>query len=517
MRLEKITENNINDIVKKNIICIEKSMSYLNEMCERYDVAKNIRYIVDFNKKNIGKTTFRNRSIEIYGEEKLQEIEIDKDVVIILSDYYNEIYDKVKNVLDENNTNDFTIYYFQNKETEYEEYYRNKCIDKKLEDIIIFRSGPHQSAYIKGMDFADNARALFEYMLDNGYNEKYKLVWLVKEPDEFIKYSEKNNVEFLSFDWSVSDNKEERDRYYNALCLAKYIFFTDAYGFARNCRKDQIRIQLWHGCGFKTRVNFSRCEKRYDFTTVVSYMYAKIHADIYGLRDDQILVTGYAKHDWLFKPYKENLSTLLECQKCSKYIFWMPTFRMADDKLKNLNQYEMKTRTGLPIVEDINQFEQLNTMLKSLNMSLLVKLHPMQNNRSVIECQYSNIRIIRNEELVKKDLIINKILASADALISDYSSAAVDFLNRDKPIAFTLDDVEEYRNSRGFVFDNIRDWLPGKEIFNFEDLCDFIKEIAEDKDTTREKRNKIADKMIKYRDSNNCKRICEAFNITVEE
>ena len=50
MRLEKITENNINDIVKKNIICIEKSMSYLNEMCERYDVAKNIRYIVDFNK-----------------------------------------------------------------------------------------------------------------------------------------------------------------------------------------------------------------------------------------------------------------------------------------------------------------------------------------------------------------------------------------------------------------------------------------------------------------------------------
>ena len=36
--------------------------------------------------------------------------------------------------------------------------------------MILFRSGPHASAYIKGMDFSDNARALFEYMIQYQMN-----------------------------------------------------------------------------------------------------------------------------------------------------------------------------------------------------------------------------------------------------------------------------------------------------------------------------------------------------------
>ena len=95
--------------------------------------------------------------------------------------------------------------------------------------------------------------------------------------------------------------------------------------------------------------------------------------------------------------------------------------------------------------------------------------------------------MIKNSELAEKDLIINRFLASADALISDYSSAIVDFLNTDKPIGFTLDDVTEYENSRGFVFDNITEMLPGKEIYSFADMCDFIKEIAEGIDSSKKK------------------------------
>ena len=91
-------------------------------------------------------------------------------------------------------------------------------------------------------------------------------------------------------------------------------------------------MQLWHGCGFKTRVNFVRCEKRYEYTTVISELYAKIHQDIYGLREDQILVTGYAKEDWLFHPVKE-VWEALPIPRAEKYIFWLPTFRMAKNGL----------------------------------------------------------------------------------------------------------------------------------------------------------------------------------------
>ena len=115
--------------------------------------------------------------------------------------------------------------------------------------------------------------------------------------------------------------------------------------------------------------------------------------------------------------------------------------------------------------------------------------------------------------MLGKDLIINRLLASADALISDYSSAAVDYLSLDRPLAFTLDDVEEYENSRGFVFDNIRDWLPGREVHNFEDFCDFVREVAAGQDVSKEKRRKVSAKMLKYKDNQNCKRILEAFDI----
>lgn len=228
----------------------------------------------------------------------MEQIDFGCNVLLITSDYYREAYGKLcENSVLTGKTD--TIYYFANRETEYELAYREKYKDAELENMILFRSGPHASAYVKGMDFADNARALFEYMVAEGYAAKYRLVWLVKDPNEYMAWQNDQNIEFLSFDWSASEIEEERDRYYRALCLAKYLFFTDAYGFARNCRKDQIRVQLWHGCGFKTRVNFVRCEKRYEYTTVISDVYSKIHQDIYGLREDQVLVTGYAKQDWL--------------------------------------------------------------------------------------------------------------------------------------------------------------------------------------------------------------------------
>ena len=46
-----------------------------------------------------------------------------------------------------------------------------------------------------------------------------------------------------------------------------------------------------------------------------------------------------------------------------------------------------------------------------------------------------------------------------------------------------------------------------------EDSLGFIKEIAENQDTTKEKRGKTAEKMLKYRDNQNCRRILDAFQI----
>ena len=480
------------------IYLVDYSEQYVKELFAKYDLLDHLAGVLqDTDNRMAGdrtevgrKALVCGRELPVYSYEDAFDLEYPGSF-IILNDYFEQTYERLMCRKKEESKATLDIFYFENHETEIEIYYRRKYEHTPLEDLIIFRSGPHASSYVKGMDYTDNARALFEYMLKEGYNQRYRLVWLVKEPQGFSRIAQKHeNISFVSFDWSVSEKKEERDAYYEVLCLAKYIFMTDAYGFARNARKDQIRVQLWHGCGFKTRVNFVRCEKRYEYTTVISDLYAKIHQEIYGLRADQVLVTGYAKEDWLFHPDREAWEAL-SMPKAKKYIFWLPTFRMAKEGLGILNEYEQKGQTGLPAVDTKEKLEELDRLLAELNVVLVIKLHPFQDPGRIGRFETRHVVLLDNDLLMEKDIQINRLLGWADGLISDYSSAAVDYLLLDRSIGFILEDVEEYGESRGFVFDPIRDWLPGAELFSFADFCSFVREIGMGIDSTREKRQKL--------------------------
>ncbi len=511
MKLERLARENIESVAGKGIVCYKKSIDYLEELCARFPLQDKVWAIIDDNKRCQGEVLFRGRGLPVMNLSGLSQIDWKENILLITDGYYREQYEALcQNSYVAENVD--IIYYFANHDTECELEYREFYKDHALENIIVFRSGTVRSVYVKGLDFGDNARALFEYMLAQGYNERYKLVWLVKNPQEFDKWRDYKNVEFLSFDWSVSENREERDRYFRALCLAKYIFFTDACGFARNCRPDQTRVQLWHGAGFKKRATHVRSEKRYEYMTVVSEVYSEIHQDIFGLRADQMLVTGCAKEDWLFYPVR-GWQEKLGIPKVQKYIFWMPTFRTAKTGLENLNEYDLEGQTGFPIVRTYEELSQLDELLHSLNMVLVIKLHPVQDREKIGRVDMENIVVLDNEQLADLDIQINQLLGDADAMISDYSSAAVDYLVLDRPMGFTLDDVEEYAESRGFVFPNIRDWLPGKELFSFEDFCSFVREIGEDIDSTMEKRKELKKKLHQYGDGDNCKRIVEALRI----
>lgn len=434
-------------------------------------------------------------------------------VIVITDDYFHE----VGTWLEENPELDFSrcsVYYVPTVETRYDLAYRARYRDTPLRDIIVFRSGPHASAYVAGMDFSDNALALFEYMLREHLNERYELVWFVKSPEAFEeRYRSIPNVTFLPFSGSDTSDAVVRDRYYEKLCLAKWIFFTDAYGFCRNAREDQVRVQLWHGCGFKTRVNFVPCEHRYEYNIVVSPLYQKIHAKIFGLREDQVLVTGYPKEDWLFHPatdWPERLG--LPC--ASKYIFWLPTFRKVGTAgLENLDTYDMMGDTGLPVVQDEKMLEHLEQELAASDAVLVIKLHPFQDARRVHVGRFPHICLLTNETLRRADLQINEILADADALVSDYSSVAIDFMVLDRPIAFTVSDMEAYVAARGFVFEDILGWLPGAHLRNFEDFQSFVRDVCHGKDRTAALRARLNQKMHSFFDDQSSRRVCEALGI----
>ena len=411
----------------KRIICIGGTEAYLYELCERYDdIAGHIAAVLEDHPRSHGTVRAADREIPVHRLKDLRQCELRNAIILITDDYYNEYFQKLCCLLEKDEAVE-RVYFFANRETEYELAYRARYGMWPLEDIIVFRSGPHAGGYVKGMDFSDNARALFEYMLSAGLNGKYKLVWVVRNPEEFQSYEKYQNVFFLPFTASDSGDISVRELYYKTLCLAKYFFFTDAYGFVRNCRPDQVRVQLWHGCGYKKRLNTVSCEKRYDFMTVTSPLYARLHAEEFGLKEHQMLVTGCAKTDWLFEA-EPVTPEVLGIPWAHKYIFWLPTYRFSEKKMNKPVDGALKADTGLPLISDRAELDEVNRKLEENDMVLVIKPHPFQDVTAIHVKGFSKIKLLEQEILLEKDIQMNQILGMADALISDYSSAAVDYL-----------------------------------------------------------------------------------------
>lgn len=246
--------------------------------------------------------------------------------------------------------------------------------------------------------------------------------------------------------------------------------------------------------------------------TVTSELYADIHAAIFGLRREQMLITGCAKADWLFQKDRDKLESLC-IPKGDKYIFWLPTYRFSGKDKDKPQDGVLNKETGLPLISTTEDLVWLNRKMAVHNTVLVIKLHPFQDKNAVHCGSLSNIVLLDNDMLVEQDIQINQLLSMADALISDYSSAAVDYVLLDKPIGFIVDDMEDYAHSRGFIFDDILKWLPGKCIFDKNDLGDFIEQIICNEDRERGKRKKLRMLLHKNLDGKSCQRIVEELGI----
>ena len=506
VKLRQLERQDIFPLNDKPVYILNYSEYYLGEFCDEYGILESICIGFDNREHVQGIHSFRGHKITVKGFEE----GLPNGVLVILAGYPQEYFNLLKNI--PNSESIDVIFFYCDMEMKFDLYYRKKFKTEPLQNIIIFRSGSGASQYIPGEDFNENCRALFQYMLSIGLDRIYKLVWLVKDPDEYNALYKKSNVLFLSYYDAISDVDEVRELYYKNICLAKYIFASHTMLFARNARADQIRVMLWHGCGFKRTVRLQREEKRYEYMTVTSDMYAKLHADAFGLKMSQMLITGLPKEDWLFKPIKDFFCRF-HIPKTNKYVFWLPTWRTTAVTYNERTSRIVNATTGLPIFKNENELIRLDNKLKKMGITLIIKPHPWQNEISHIKGSISNIIVIEHRMLNKERVFINELLNYADALISDYSSVAVDYMLLDRPMAFTVDDCSEYGKEWGFYWDNIEDYLPGKLIYNEIDFEEFLEEVNIGKDRSLVKRCKLFDEFHRYKDEYNSKRIVETLGV----
>lgn len=363
---------------------------------------------------------------------------------------------------------------------------------KPLKDIIMIES--HN-------DFDCNGGAFYNYLIRNGYNRNYKIVWLLR-----YRMTQKlpENVDYVPL-YGPSLKKAKY------ICTAKYFLF-DCENVTKP-RPNQIMVYCSHGGGglknVKGLITIKDCV---DYALVQSMSYAPIQARQWSMDwpNERIVSIGYPSHDILFNPEEcgKELSKIIK-RKFKKMILWMPTFRKGGGYKRNDSTKEQKF--GIPLIDSIKQYEILNECLSKKNMLMVLKIHPKQDLSNLSITNMSNIIILTGKNVKKLGIDNYRLMLDADALISDYSGVAYEYLQLNRPIAYVLDDMHEYK--RGFVVDDIFTLIAGKEIYNLSDMESFIEDVAEDKDLYKEKRGKIRDFIYQYHDGNSSERLAKLLGL----
>lgn len=332
-------------------------------------------------------------------------------------------------------------------------------------------------------DLMDNGYALFDYMNHNGYLDKYHVIWMVTDVNQAAKHKFLNTEYLPKFPQRI-DCKW-------AKILATYHWNIFDHLNVTNWikkREEQTVTYLTHGVGYKNTKSNEKKECEWKTTTDLITVPGKIgrycQANFTGEPIEKTAITGFPRNDYFFQKDTGIQNKIQQCwhfQEYRKVVLWMPTFKQSN--LEDLSEDYIHNETGLSLFDQMEDLEKFSAFLKEQNVLLVLKLHPYQAELPVFQRKYDNILVLRNKDLEEQDLQLYQVIPYSDALITDYSSIATDYLLLDKPIIFTLDDYEEYAASRGeFYPPNAKDYMKGYHVYNIKDLEKALCDIVEGKD-----------------------------------
>jgi CDP-glycerol glycerophosphotransferase (TagB/SpsB family) len=357
----------------------------------------------------------------------------------------------------------------------------------KPDKVLIFCSYP---------SFTDNAFALYKYIVSNNFYQDHILVWIV------YKRKDLQNQSFL-YDLNNNNNNHTLVLPKNSLTAviyylkARLVFYT--HGLYPNLiiSRSNTVINLWHGMPLKRialmdhkKDFFSNCQ----LVIATSSLFKEIMAKSFGLDKKNVLLVGQPRNDLLFERTNFFEESNINKSNYKKIGIWLPTFRASTYGDVRIDGSYNNNKISIFKFDELYEFDDF---LQFNNVLLLIKLHPMDMLQNYEFPSFKNVIIIKQNNF---NFQLYPLIGTTDFLLTDYSSVWVDYDILEKPIGFIIDDIEEYKASRGFTIDNLENELPGKIIHNLTELNEFI--LAQDS-----KEFTSGDRYNMYKDNNSCFRL----------
>jgi CDP-glycerol glycerophosphotransferase len=296
-----------------------------------------------------------------------------------------------------------------------------------------------------GRNYTGNPRAIYEYMVEQGLDKKYRCIWLFENP--------KTKIPGLA-----KVVKFRRIRYFYYMAVAGVWIFDCRQPDFLVKRKEAHYIQTWHGTPLKKlaldmetvdmggetdlleyKKHFKKNTLTWDYLLSQNPFSTEIFRRCFDFHKE-ILEIGYPRNDILFqkntKEYQDRLKTELSLPKDKKVILYAPTWR--DNEFYESGQYKFTPALDFSLLKERLSKEYI----------LLVKYHYLIQDK--VDWQaYEGFLYKFNAEYD-----ISELYLLADMLITDYSSVMFDYSILKRPMLFYCYDYENYqKNLRGFYFD----------------------------------------------------------------
>jgi CDP-glycerol glycerophosphotransferase (TagB/SpsB family) len=323
--------------------------------------------------------------------------------------------------------------------------------DKKL---ILF------SAWF-GMEYKDNTKFLFEYMLKN-YN--YKVFWYTKNKELYKSLKEKgipvlfsNNLRTVWLQCrAIMLVATVQTSDFNYFFYNKCFFFDIGHGFPGK----PVGLAL----GKDWAEWFYYCRKGIEFYQTASskFVLEKV-SEWYDVDKDHYIYSNKPRIDILFdEELRQGINTKIDKIKNRKrLITYLPTHRSIGKKEMDITK--------------IFDLKILQLFCEQTNSVFVIKKHFYHKNEVTELYQYPNIF-----DVTQDDIDTEVLLAQTDVLITDFSSCFIDYLTLDRPIVFYAYDYDDYMaNERDYYwkYDMINGGYTAK---NKNDLIRSLYSLSED-------------------------------------
>ncbi|MFW5652053.1 MAG: CDP-glycerol glycerophosphotransferase family protein [Acetivibrio ethanolgignens] len=329
---------------------------------------------------------------------------------------------------------------------------------KVQEDIILFEC-------MLGRNYSGNPKGIYEEMVRQGLDKKYRIYWIFEEPDK---------MEIIG---NAKKIKRNRLRHLKYLCKAKmWVFDTRQPNFVVK-KLETTYIQTWHGTPLKKlgldmddvqmagnkgienyKANFWANSRRWDYLIAQNQYSSDIFKSCFDFQKNMLDI-GYPRNDTLIrnnnKEYIDRLKEKHGIPRDKKVVLYAPTWR--DNQSMGKGKY---------IFNPFLNFDILKRNVED-EYAFILKYHYLIAS----ELDWSRMEGFIYD--IKED--IQELYLMADILMTDYSSVMFDYSILKRPMIFYTYDLDDYCDNRGFYFDFLAE-APGPFVKNTDELIAVLKE-----------------------------------------